>query len=490
MSLEIQKLTTAFDVAANRIAELRFEADGLQRSYERTAKQLQEVQADRDVWVVAMSQIAQLAGVTLSVFLDGIPDPRKAVATICDALPDALLGLSEEQVRRKGTQQGHVRKRGRKWHIEFHEWRQDTDGSLKYLPTSRVVGDALGPKRMTKAEAEEEGNRRFVSRANGVNAVPQCIATVEQFVSVRFRPDRINKMKKSGRIHYRTMLDNHVLPAFGEIQLRDVTTPMIQSLINAKLDQGYSTQTVVHVRNVISALYRHAKAMKFYEGDLPTEGVSVPVVKHKERQALTWPQVLQLAEAMPRRHRALIIIMAQCGMRIGEAAGLQWRHVNLTDEWKVVDGEAIAPNSIVIMRNYTKGEATDLKGTDKVRKVPLGADTWVALMLHKEMTAFTGENQPVFAGNTGRELDAHNVSQRSLKTAAKKINLPWVTFHCLRHTQATLSDMVGITAAAKQKILGHRSGEMSVHYTHPEMEQVRAALDNFGKTSAASGKVN
>jgi len=103
---------------------------------------------------------------------------------------------------------------------------------------------------------------------------------------------------------------------------------------------------------------------------------------------------------------------------------------------------------------------------------------------------FVGEEQPVFAGNTGQPLDAHNVSQRSLRTAAKAAGVPWATFHCLRHTTATLSDMVGITVAAKQKILGHRTAELSAHYTHPEMESIRMALDNFGKTSAVSGKVN
>jgi len=157
--------------------------------------------------------------------------------------------LSEDDVRRKGTQQGYVRKRGKAWHIEFHEWRTDADGTLRYLPTSRAVGPCIGPKRLTKTEAQAEGVRRFVAKANGVNALPQCIATVEQFIEARFRPDHINHLKKSGRIHYRTMLDNHILPSLGSVQLRDVSTPMVQGLINGKLDAGYSTSEMQYRRS-------------------------------------------------------------------------------------------------------------------------------------------------------------------------------------------------------------------------------------------------
>lgn len=56
MNTDTQKLTDAFDVAAHRIAELRYRVDGLTESYERKCRELQEVQADRYARVIAMDR--------------------------------------------------------------------------------------------------------------------------------------------------------------------------------------------------------------------------------------------------------------------------------------------------------------------------------------------------------------------------------------------------------------------------------------------------
>jgi integrase len=80
----------------------------------------------------------------------------------------------------------------------------------------------------------------------------------------------------------------------------------------------------------------------------------------RERHALTWEQVLMLADAMP-KHRNLIILLGQTGMRIGEACGLLWKFVNLSAEWRVVDGEALPPNSLLVCSNWTVGERTSTK---------------------------------------------------------------------------------------------------------------------------------
>jgi integrase len=46
-----------------------------------------------------------------------------------------------------------------------------------------------------------------------------------------------------------------------------------------------------------------------------------------------------------------------------------------------------------------------------------------------------------------------------------KVGLPWCTPHCLRHCAATMADKAGLTVAEKQKILVHRTADMSLHYS-------------------------
>ncbi len=393
----------------------------------------------------------------------------------------ALQVLREDDVRHKGEQRGSLRRRGKTWYVSFHQWEADEHGNLRYRPVERAIeGDFAGGERGRRAAAAA-GFDQWVSKANAGSKMPQGLATVAQFIELRFQPDHIDVVcKKSGRQHYRTILKNHVLPTLGPVQIRDVTPQMVQSIISAKLAAKYSPQVLTHIRNCISAVFRHARNLRFYEGQLPTEAVKLPEMVREDRKALTWDQVKMLRDSLPEQFRPLITLLSQTGMRIGEACGLRWKSVNLGDEWRIVDGEALPPNSLLVNSNWTRNERTTCKSGPRAwRKIPLTAEAWVALMQEWERSKFRGDDQPVFSSRSGTPLDAHNVSNRTLKPAARKIGLPWVSFHCLRHTAATMADRAGLSSAEKMKVLGHATEAMSMMYTHPEMERVRVAMEGM-----------
>lgn len=391
--------------------------------------------------------------------------------------PHGPLAVREDDLRRKGEQRGSIRRTRTSWHIEFKAWLDDGHGKLVYKLTSRKVGPAIGPDRLTKRQAEQLGYEMFVMPANGMSAGVKGVATLRQFVETRFRPDRIDRMRKSGRLHYSTMLRAHLLPAFGDCKLTDIQPHMVQQFVSAKLKFGLSTQTVLHIKNALSAVLRYAKQIQFLRGDLPTEYVVLPQMVRKPRRALTREQVAMLVAEMPERYRPLILMMAQLGLRIGEATGLRWKWVNLDDEYRVVDGEAIPPYSIAVRESFVRGEWRPLlKSRHSQRTLPLPATLWVELSLHLARTKFHAPEHPVFANRVGDPLDGHNLASRYLKPAARKIGLPWVHFHCLRHTAATHLDPL-MSATEKQRMLGHGSVEMGSQYTHPELNRLRGVLD-------------
>ena len=102
----------------------------------------------------------------------------------------ALLGLTEENTRRKGEQRGFVRWKFGAWQIRFSEWRADEDGNLKYVSVERrVAGDFPHTARGQK-QAEQAGYEQWVSKANAENKIPQGLATLEQFYTQSRSPAR------------------------------------------------------------------------------------------------------------------------------------------------------------------------------------------------------------------------------------------------------------------------------------------------------------
>ncbi len=162
--------------------------------------------------------------------------------------------------RRRGKQQGYLREEGPSWIGYWWEEVRLYDGSLtwhraqkKICPRLRL--DERGRVRtVTKKEAQRLFDETVLLGLEVRNLNPQSLATVAEFVKLKFEPQLAIK-KRKGQEHYRNMLDNHVLPALGKKRLRDVDSDLVERLILSKLTPGakavglgYSTQTVTHIR--------------------------------------------------------------------------------------------------------------------------------------------------------------------------------------------------------------------------------------------------
>ena len=415
--------------------------------------------------------------------------------------------------RRRGQKTGFVYRRGDSW---FGQFRIDTPeldekGKFKRKTLTKFIAPAAGPGKVKEAKAKWLFYQEHLKDLH--RSGPMSMKTIAEFVRDCFEPQVVWACKPTGKAHYKNMLKNHVLPTLGDFPLRDVRAQHVQNLIRAKLDwrdehgKGLSVQTVVHVRNTVSAVFRHAKRLQAYSGDLPTEGVRLPALQHAEKRALTWLQVQALAawighpaEGEKKKHAAdhdpkkiaadneqlgaLVVILAVTGLRIGEAMGLRWKRVNLTDQPAMVDGELIPAYTIAVRENFVRGAYGTLKTSKSRRNIPLTTESWYQFTRLRQVAKFANPDDPVFAGaKSGKPLDQHNIAARFLRVAGKRkeVGCPWVSWHVLRHTAATLADQVGLSVAERQRILGHAAADMTLHYTHAELERVRGQMERIGR---------
>ena len=62
------------------------------------------------------------------------------------------------------------------------------------------------------------------------------------------------------------------------------------------------------------------------------------------------------------------------------------------------------------------------------------------------------------------------------RTGAKGRSVNSHTFHSFRHTLTSLMANAGVPVEVRQKFTGHASAEMNQHYTHHEIDTLRAAV--------------
>ncbi len=377
--------------------------------------------------------------------------------------------------RRRGQRKGYLRKEGQSW---IGQWREDVrlvDGSLKRVKVAKSIAPAKGPGAMTKRQAERLFYEVVLSKLDDISQRPQSLMTLREFVKARFEPDVVFHQRSA---HYNTTL-KHVLDSpLADLRLRDIKVTDVQGWLSAKLGAGYAVQTVKHFRNTVGAVLRHAKAMEFITGDNPVSYVKLPAGTPKERGALTALQVRMLVDELPVPYRQFCLTLACTGLRAGEALGLAWQYLNLEPHDVIVDGQVVYARSLRVVESWREGQRAELKTRSSRGVIPVPDALAEELAMWKNRSAWTCPTDPVFTVKSGKPFRPGQASRKYLKPALRKLDLPSeVSWHWFRHTLASLTDQAGMSEGERQRILRHADVGMTRHYTHVELDRLRAGLN-------------
>jgi integrase/recombinase XerC len=151
-----------------------------------------------------------------------------------------------------------------------------------------------------------------------------------------------------------------------------------------------------------------------------------------------------------KRDLALFTLLYGCGLRIGEALGLDRRHMPQQDQM-VISGKG-----------------------GKERVVPVLHVVKKALEGYLAICPFAyGPDDPLFVGVRGKRLQAA-IAQKRLRELRPLLDLPeTATPHALRHSFATHLLAGGGDLRAIQELLGHTSLSTTQRYTDVDTEQLR-----------------
>jgi integrase len=225
---------------------------------------------------------------------------------------------------------------------------------------------------------------------------------------------------------YRRDMERWALPYFARYRLAEVEPPDVREFVAHVEGGGLRPSSVRSVLAPVRAMY----ATALEDGHVirnPTAAVRVTGRRDgqgREVWALTRAELSRLLAELPPEWRLFFEILAHTGLRISEAVGLEWRDVEFGERPR-----------LRVRRQDCRGEVGELKSEHSRRDVPLSPGMADRLWMLGADRPGTGR---VFTSPLGLRLNDGNIRRRVLAPAAKAAGVPWVTFHTVRHTCASL----------------------------------------------------
>lgn len=231
---------------------------------------------------------------------------------------------------------------------------------------------------------------------------------------------------------------NYIGKSDADIKLVDLEA--WQSNMN-NLSSATIARRTAAVKEYFKFLYKNEIVVKN-----PAEWLEAPTVKNREKSALEAEDVRAMVNAATNdRNRAIIMMLAQTGLRINELS-------NIT-----LDQYEHRVNNTLVIRG---------KG-DKDRLVGLSDETCELIDKYVAHSRKDG-CEYLFVGNQGNKLEGKNTSAM-LKVAAKKAGIEnWqelhISNHTMRRTFATLMSEANVPVEVISKAMGHSGIQITSRY--------------------------
>jgi integrase len=279
---------------------------------------------------------------------------------------------------------------------------------------------------------------------------------------------------------YRSLLRSRVLPTFGAVPLRRITSAMVRSWMKEMAAEGVSASRQRQARQVLHAALDQAITDGLI-GRNPAAGVKIPRTQPREHRYLTAKQVTALATVCEDRQDGagvLVRTLSYSGLRWGEAVALRARSVD------------VLRRRLEVRESATEIAGELVWGTPKNHKSRVViVPTFIATPLGEHMDGL-GPDDLVFRSPKGKPLRTGNFASRVWKPAVADCDLDGLRVHDLRHTAVSLMISSGAQVKAVQRALGHASAAITLDVYaglfDDDLEALADAMtERYGEADAA-----
>jgi len=339
------------------------------------------------------------------------------------------------------------------------------DGESKYRSKTKIF---YAPKAQVVALAE--------AWRDEILAIPKNSAsmTIAELMDDFYLRCEDRKLSVNTLRRYKVDIDKRIKPYFKQKLAVSLTQREVEDFYRYLRNDGrkdgkggLSDVTVKHVHVVLHKAYRDAVRRDELLKN-PVQ-VKLPQIHKEDALPFSYAETAKLKQAMEGLDdivlRAALMLGLHLSLRIGEACGLQWRHISLGDVPMIYIQQALKVD----------GSYGVPKSRKSKRKIVLTPELKSFLLDYREqqqaMLARVGikltDETPVLSNELAGTVTTNAMSARIRKLLIKHNFNKKLSFHNLRHTGATYLLQNGVDIKTVQERLGHATASITLDtYAH------------------------
>jgi len=243
---------------------------------------------------------------------------------------------------------------------------------------------------------------------------------------------------------------NLLKKSFGGRYLSKITLLDIEKF-KSKRREEVSPATVNRALAVLKSMFNRAIAWEKADSN-PCRAVKLFKENNQRLRFLEKEEIVKLLANCNKHLKTIIIVALNTGMRKGEILKLKWHDVDIR-------------RGVIHIIDSKNGEK---------REIPINEQVKTAFI----RTSKHPDSPYIFCNKDG---EPYGDVRKSFFTALKKSGILNFHFHDLRHTFASHLVMNGVDLNTVRELLGHKSLEMTLRYSHLSPDHKKRAVDILGR---------
>ena len=344
----------------------------------------------------------------------------------------------------------------------------------------------------TKKEVERK-LEEFKIRTLKKEVIPQKIFVntyIEKWMETVKRPSlKAASFDRLERTYLTQIKDSRV----GRCQLGNITSMDVQGLINEK-SRTLSYSSLKKIYELLNGCFEYAVICREMDFN-PVRAVQMPKKENlnkKEKQMGVFSKeeltrienvaaITYQSGEVRYRHTWFFLLLANTGLRAGEAIALRWDNIDLDKGFIHVKQNASVVKCRDGKENKYQVVITTVKTKTGNRIVPCNEKALQALRALQDYQKSHHIHSDYVDFNDKGELLSQQTLPKILKAILKAADVPYRSVHSFRHTFATNLIQAGVDVKVVSQLLGHSSVKITYDtYVHMGVDRAIEAVKRIG----------